>query len=68
MQLADRRARIVDEEAYLTAGGRIELDLFADGAATRWLGIALLERLAEKLGALAPSLASDAALGWVRPR
>jgi ParB family chromosome partitioning protein len=42
----DRRARFVGEEAYVAAGGRIERDLFADDAATRWLDIALLERLA----------------------
>ena len=64
----DRRARFVGEEAYVAAGGRIERDLFADDAATRWLDIALLERLAaEKLEAIAPSVAADAGLGWVRP-
>ena len=64
----DRRARFVGEEAYVSAGGRIERDLFADGAATRWLDVAILERLAcEKMEALAPQAAAEAGLGWVRP-
>jgi ParB family chromosome partitioning protein len=64
----DRRARFVGEEAYVAAGGRIERDLFADDAATRWLDVALLERLAgEKLEAIAAEKAAEAGLGWVRP-
>ena len=64
----DRRARLVGEEAYLAAGGRIERDLFADDAATRWLDVAILERLAcEKMEALAAEATSEAGLGWVRP-
>ena len=64
----DRRARLVGEEAYVAAGGRIERDLFADDAATRWLDVALLERLAgEKMEALAADAAAEAGLGWVRP-
>ncbi|HVL77770.1 MAG TPA: ParB/RepB/Spo0J family partition protein, partial [Sphingomicrobium sp.] len=65
---SDRRARFVGEEAYLAAGGRIERDLFADDAATRWLDVAILERLAaEKMEALAAEAASEAGLGWVKP-
>ena len=64
----DRRARFVGEEAYVAAGGRIERDLFADDAATRWLDVAILERLAcEKMAALAAAAAAEAGLGWVRP-
>jgi ParB family chromosome partitioning protein len=64
----DRRARFVGEEAYVAAGGRIERDLFANDAATRWLDVALLERLAsEKLEALAAATAAETGLGWVRP-
>ncbi len=64
----DRRARFVGEGAYLAAGGRIERDLFADDAATRWLDVAILERLAcEKMGALAADAAAEAGLAWVRP-
>jgi len=64
----DRRARLVGEEAYVAAGGRIERDLFADDSATRWLDIAILERLAcEKMETLAAEAAAEAGLGWVRP-
>jgi ParB family chromosome partitioning protein len=64
----DRRARFVGEEAYVAAGGRIERDLFADDAATRWLDVAIVERLAcEKMEALAGETAAQAGLGWVRP-
>ena len=64
----DRRARFVGEEAYVAAGGRIERDLFADDSATRWLDVAILERLAcEKLEAHAADVAAEAGLGWVRP-
>ena len=65
---SDRRARLVGEDAYVAAGGRVERDLFADDAATRWLDIALLERLAaEKMEALAAEAAAETGLGWVRP-
>jgi ParB family transcriptional regulator, chromosome partitioning protein len=65
---SDRRARFVGEEAYVAAGGRIERDLFADDAATRWLDVAILERLAcEKMEALAAEAAAEAGLSWVRP-
>jgi ParB family chromosome partitioning protein len=64
----DRRARLVGEEAYLAAGGRIERDLFAEDAAARWLDIAILERLAvEKMEALALEAEAESGLGWVRP-
>jgi ParB family chromosome partitioning protein len=65
---SDRRARFVGEEAYVTAGGRIERDLFSEEEGARWLDIALLERLAsEKLEALASETASQRGLAWVRP-
>jgi len=65
---SDPRARFVGEEAYVAAGGRIERDLFADDASTRWLDIALLERLAtEKLEEVAAAAAKDIGLAWVRP-
>jgi ParB family transcriptional regulator, chromosome partitioning protein len=64
----DRRARFVGEEAYVAAGGRIERDLFADDAATRWLDVAILERLAgEKLERLAAEAAAKTGLAFVRP-
>lgn len=64
----DRRVRFVGENAYVAAGGRIERDLFSEDAATRWLDIAVLERLAcEKLEALAAEAAAEQGLGFVRP-
>lgn len=65
---SDPRARFVGEDAYVAAGGRVERDLFADDQSTRWLDIALLERLAsEKLEAAAAMVATETGLGWVRP-
>jgi ParB family chromosome partitioning protein len=64
----DRRARLVGEEAYVAAGGRIERDLFTDEDGTRWLDIALLERLAtEKLEAIASEMAASTGLAFVWP-
>jgi ParB family chromosome partitioning protein len=64
----DRRARLVGEEAYVAAGGRIERDLFDEKAGARWLDIAILERLAcEKMDAFAAETAAETGLGWVRP-
>ncbi|HEX4736703.1 MAG TPA: ParB/RepB/Spo0J family partition protein [Allosphingosinicella sp.] len=65
---SDRRARLVGEEAYLAAGGRIERDLFSEEGSARWLDIAILERLAcERMDALAAAAAAETGLGWVRP-
>lgn len=65
---ADPRARLVGEDAYLAAGGRIDRDLFADDASTRWLDIAILERLAnEKMEAAAAALAAETGFAWIRP-
>jgi ParB family chromosome partitioning protein len=65
---SDRRARFVGEEAYVAAGGRVEKDLFSDDASTRWLDIALLERLAcEKMEAIAAAAAAEQGLAFVRP-
>jgi ParB family chromosome partitioning protein len=65
---SDRRARLVGEEAYVAAGGRIERDLFSDEGAARWLDVALLERLAvEKMEALAAEAAAESGLAFVRP-
>lgn len=65
---ADPRARLVGEEAYLAAGGRIDRDLFADDTSTRWLDIAILERLAnEKMDEAATALAAETGYAWIRP-
>ena len=64
----DRRAKLVGEESYVAAGGRIERDLFSDEASARWLDVALLERLAgEKMEALAAEAAAETGLAFVRP-
>lgn len=64
----DRRAKLVGEEAYLEAGGRIERDLFAEEADARWLDVALLERLAnEKMDAAAAEVLAASGLAFVRP-
>jgi ParB family chromosome partitioning protein len=65
---SDRRARFVGEDDYVTAGGRIERDLFADADEARWLDVALLERLAaDKLETLAAATAAEQGLAFVRP-
>ena len=65
---SDPRARLVGEDAYLAAGGRIDRDLFADDSSTRWLDIAILERLAsEKMEETAAALAAETGFAWVRP-
>jgi ParB family transcriptional regulator, chromosome partitioning protein len=64
----DRRARLIGEDAYVAAGGRIERDLFSDEASARWLDVALLERLAcEKMDAIAAETAAETGLAFVRP-
>jgi ParB family chromosome partitioning protein len=64
----DPRARLVGEDTYVAAGGRIERDLFCDESEARWLDIALLERLAgDKMEALAAQAAAETGLAWVRP-
>ena len=64
----DRRARLVGEDAYVAAGGRIERDLFSEDAGERWLDLPLLERLAgERMEALAVEKAAEVGLAWVRP-
>jgi ParB family chromosome partitioning protein len=65
---SDPRARLVGENAYVAAGGRIERDLFSEEAGERWLDLPLLERLAtEKMEALAAEKAAEMGLAWVRP-
>ena len=65
---SDPRARLVGEDTYVSAGGRIERDLFSDEAGVRWLDLPLLERLAtERMEALAAETAAALGLAWVRP-
>lgn len=68
LSAADPRARFIGEDAYIAAGGRIERDLFADEASTRWLDIAVVERLAtEKMEAAAAAVHAETGIAWVRP-
>lgn len=68
LSAADPRARFVGEDAYVEAGGRIERDLFADEASTRWLDIAIVERLAtEKIETAAAALLAETGLAWIKP-
>ncbi len=65
---SDRRARLVGEDAYVAAGGRVERDLFSDDGDSRWLDIALLERLAtEKMASLAAEAEAAHGIAFVRP-
>jgi ParB family chromosome partitioning protein len=64
----DRRARLVGEDAYVAAGGRIERDLFSEESGERWLDLPLLEELAAgKMEALAEEKTAELGLAWVRP-
>ena len=64
----DPRARLVGREAYLTAGGRIERELFDDADSESWADVALLERLAgEVMATRAAEIAAEQGLAWVRP-
>ena len=65
---SDPRAILVDREAYLEAGGRIERELFDDHASESWIDIALLEDLAhKKMEEAASTKAAELGLAWVRP-
>lgn len=66
---SDARALFVGRDAYVAAGGRIEVDLFSDGAAESWLDVELLARLAsEKLAAAAAQVGQTEGFGSVVPR
>jgi len=64
---SDRRMRFVGENAYVTAGGRIERDLFADADDARVLDVDVLDQLAtDKLEVEAAWLANEHGYGFVR--
>ncbi|WP_420607408.1 ParB/RepB/Spo0J family partition protein [Novosphingopyxis sp.] len=64
----DPRAILVGREAYVTAGGRIERELFDDDYSESWLDIALLEQLAmQAMNEAADVHADRSGLAWVRP-
>ncbi len=65
---SDPRAVLVGRDAYLTAGGRIERELFDDDASESWIDVALLEDLAHKvMEEAAEKTALEYGLAWVRP-
>lgn len=45
---SDARARLVGRETYISAGGRIERELFDDDDSESWVDVALLETLASE--------------------
>ncbi|MEP2437234.1 MAG: cation diffusion facilitator family transporter, partial [Roseibium sp.] len=64
---SDPRAVLVGRDAYLTAGGRIERELFDDDASESWIDVALLEDLAHKaMEEAAEKVAIEYGLAWVR--
>ena len=60
-------AKLVGEEAYLAAGGRVERDLFAGDGEGQWLDRPIAEELARaKLEKAAEAIMETGTLGWVR--
>ena len=60
-------AKLVGEEAYLAAGGRVERDLFAGEGEGQWLDRPIAEELARaKLEQAAAAILETGTLGWVR--
>jgi ParB family chromosome partitioning protein len=65
---SDPRALLVGRDAYLSAGGRIERELFDDDASESWIDVTLLEDLAHTAMAdAATAAAHQHGLAWVRP-
>ena len=65
---SDPRARLVGRDAYITAGGRVERELFDDDDSESWVDVALLESLATaKMEEEAKTLAAEQGLAWVKP-
>jgi ParB family chromosome partitioning protein len=65
---SDPRARLVGRDAYVTAGGRIERELFDDDNSESWVDVALLETLAQaRMEEEAQALAAEQGLAWVKP-
>lgn len=63
----DPKALLVGREAYIEAGGRIDLDLFSDSASEDWIDGDILDLLAdEKLAAEADAIRQREGFGEVR--
>jgi len=68
IKATDAKARFVGRDAYISAGGRIERDLFGDDADESWIDVELVEQLAaQKLDAAANALAAEQKLAFVTP-
>ena len=64
----DPIALLVGEDAYVTAGGKIERDLFSDAADDRWIDVEIAHKLAAaKMEAEAERLAAETGLAWINP-
>ncbi|WP_066044547.1 ParB/Srx family N-terminal domain-containing protein [Blastomonas sp. CCH13-E1] len=64
---SDPKALLVGRDAYIEAGGRVDLDLFTDSTTERWIDGDLLNRLvADKLAAAAEDLRTREGLAEVR--
>ncbi|SEJ91949.1 chromosome partitioning protein, ParB family [Sphingobium sp. AP50] len=63
----DPKALLVGREAYIEAGGRVDLDLFSDATTERWIDGDLLARLAaQKLATAAEAIREREGFGQVR--
>src|SRR3546814_19542571 len=63
---SDPKALLVGRDAYIEAGGRVDLDLFTDSTTERWIDGDLLNRLvADKLAAAAEALRAREGLAEV---
>lgn len=64
---SDPKALLVGRDAYIEAGGRVDLDLFSDSTTERWIDGHLLNRLvADKLALAAEALREREGLAEVR--
>jgi ParB family chromosome partitioning protein len=63
----DPKALLVGRDAYLEAGGRVDVDLFTDAATERWIDGDLLDRLADQqLAAAAEAIKAREGFAEVR--
>lgn len=60
--------KLIGEERYKKAGGRIERDLFSDEAGDRWIDLEIIRDLADSImREEAENIAKDSKLGWITP-
>ena len=64
---SDPKALLIGRDAYIEAGGRVDLDLFTDSTTERWIDGDLLNRLvADRLASAAEALREREGLGEIR--